>query len=99
AAIWRDRDQIDRRLADAGARARLRADLLDLAILWADLRVELADESARPEAHREALRTLAEAEADWGPSPVLAQERRFHAEAIGRREDKARSDAGLAPRT
>jgi serine/threonine protein kinase len=99
AEIWRAREQIDRRLADEAARARLRADLLDLAILWADLRVALADESARPEAHREALRTLAEAEADWGPSPVLSQERRFHAEAIGRREDTARPDAGPAPRT
>jgi serine/threonine protein kinase len=99
AEIWCAREQIDRRLADGGARARLRADLLDLAILWADLRVELADEAARPEAHREALRTLAEAEADWGPSPVLSEERRLHAEAIGRREGAATPDAAMAPRT
>jgi eukaryotic-like serine/threonine-protein kinase len=99
AEMWRARKQIDRRLADEGTQARLRADLLDLAILWADLRVELADEAARPAAHREALRTLAEAEADWGPSPVLSQERRFHSEAIGRREDPSQPDAGMAPRT
>jgi serine/threonine protein kinase len=102
AAIWRARGQIDRTLADVAderARSRLRADLLDLAILWAELRVELADESGRPEAHRQALRTLAEAEADWGPSPVLSQERRFHAEAVGRREAAASRDAGMAPRT
>ena len=79
--------------------ARLRTDLLDLAILWADLRVELAGEAMRPEAHREALRTLAEAEADWGPSVVLTQERRFHAEAIGGRDDAAPQADGMAPRT
>jgi serine/threonine protein kinase len=99
AQIWRVRKHIDGRLADQETRARLRADLLDLAILWADLRVELADEAARPEAHEEALKTLTQAEADWGPSPVLSQERRFHSEAIGRREDTARPDAGIAPRT
>ena len=30
---------------------------------------------------------------------MLSQERRFHAEAIGRREDAATRDAGMAPRT
>ena len=99
ADIWRARGQIDRSPADEAARARLRVDLLDLAILWAHLRVELADVAARPGMHREALRTLDEAEADWGPSPVLSLERRMHAEAIGRREGAAPRDAGLAPRT
>jgi tetratricopeptide (TPR) repeat protein len=99
AEIWRARAQIDLRLADEGVRACQRADLLDLGILWADLRVELADQATRPDAHREALQTLAEAEADWGPSPVLSQERRFHCEAIGRRDDKAHPDIAMAPRT
>jgi eukaryotic-like serine/threonine-protein kinase len=99
AQIWRLRKQIDGRLGDEGTRASLRADLLDLAILWADLRVELADLAARPEAHEQALKTLAQAEADWGPSPVLSQERRFHSEAIGRREDITQPDAAIAPRT
>jgi serine/threonine protein kinase len=102
AEFWRARNQIDRQLADEGdaaARDRLRADLLDLAILWADLRVELAEEAARPAAHREALRTLARAEADWGPSPVLSQERRFHAEAIGQSEGAEPQAGGLVPRT
>ncbi|QEH32232.1 Serine/threonine-protein kinase Pkn1 [Aquisphaera giovannonii] len=101
AAIWRARGRIRRQFAedaDEESRARLRADLLDLAILWADLRVELADEPLRPEAHREAMRTLAEAEAEAGPSPVLSEERRFHAEAIGLREPPSR-DCGTPPRT
>ncbi len=102
AEIWRTRGQIARQLttaADEGTRTRLRSDLLDLAILWADLRVELADDAVRPEAHREALRTLAEAEADFGKSPVLSHERRFHAEAIGRRDDAASRANGMGPRT
>jgi eukaryotic-like serine/threonine-protein kinase len=99
AQIWHVRKHIDGRLADEETRARLRADLLDLAILWAELRIELADEAARPQAHADALRTLDQAEADWGPSPVLSQERHFHYVAIGQREHTARPDAGIAPRT
>jgi eukaryotic-like serine/threonine-protein kinase len=99
AQIWHVRKHIDGRLADEETRARLRADLLDLAILWAELRIELADKAARPQAHADALRTLDQAEADWGPSPVLSQERRFHSAAIGGREQTARPDAGIAPRT
>jgi serine/threonine protein kinase len=102
AAIWGAREHLDRQLAeeaDEPSRARLRSDLLDLAILWANLRVELAGEAVRPEAHREALRTLADAEADWGPSPVLSQERRFHAEALGGRDDPATPAHAMAPRT
>ncbi len=59
----------------------------------------MADEAARPEAHRDALRTLARAEADWGPSPVLSQERRFHAEAIGLGEEAVPRVDGIVPRT
>jgi eukaryotic-like serine/threonine-protein kinase len=99
AQIWRVRKHIDVRLADEATRARLHVDLLDMAILWAELRVELAGEAARPQAHEDALRTLAQAEADWGSSPVLAQERRFHSEAIGRRADTAEPDADITPRT
>ena len=52
-----------------------------------------------PRAHRKALRTLAEAVADFGKSPVLLQERRFHAEAIGQRDDAASRANGMGPRT
>src|SRR5262249_50675966 len=76
--------------------------LLDLAILWADLRVELADEAGRHQARRDALRSLDRAEADWGPSPVLLQEQRFHAAAIGQADRAAAAGkraAGMSPRT
>ena len=99
AEIWHARKYIDYRLADQETRARLRTDLLDLAILWAELRVEFADVAARPQAHADALRTLNQAEADWGPSPVLSQELRFHSDAIGRRENAGHPDAGIVPRT
>jgi serine/threonine protein kinase len=61
---------------------RLRTDLLDLGILWADLRVRLAPEG-EAKARRNALRTLDDAERMFGASPVLARERRRHAEALG----------------
>src|SRR5262249_8513646 len=78
-----------------------RTDLLDLGILWADLRVRLASGS-RAAARREALQTLDEAERLFGPSPVLALERQAYAEALVRTDlarAAARSRAELAPRT
>jgi serine/threonine protein kinase/Tfp pilus assembly protein PilF len=75
---WGQRDRLlDSAGADLGAdrEARLRADLLDLAILWADLRARLAPEMAKEEARLEAVRLLEEAEALFGPSPTLARAR------------------------
>jgi tetratricopeptide (TPR) repeat protein len=54
----------------------LRRDLLDVAVLWSDCRVRLAAPAEADDARRQALRTLAEAEALLGPSPVLRRERR-----------------------
>jgi tetratricopeptide (TPR) repeat protein len=52
------------------------ADLLDLALLWADLRVRLGrDPAERKRARREAVRLLDEARAELGPSLALCQER------------------------
>jgi tetratricopeptide (TPR) repeat protein len=86
---------------DEGLLQRLRIDFLDLAILWSDLRVRLAAGS-EPHARRDALRTLDEAERLFGASPVVARERRCHAEALGLTElarAAARFQAQLAPRT
>ena len=102
AEIWRAREQIDRQLAEEADEAARRASA-PICSTWPSCGRTCASSSptrpCAPEAHREALRTLAEAEADWGPSPVLSQERRFHAEAIGRREDAAPRADGMAPRT
>ena len=101
---WEARERILAQLGGgldpAGAR-RLRTDFLDLAILWADLRVRLAAGS-QAEARRDALQTLDEAERLFGASPVLARERQSHAEALGLTEvarAAARCRAGLAPQT
>jgi len=78
--FWANRGVIVGRL-DAAAKAasqHLRDDLLDLAILWADLMVRLAPAAERDSARQEALTVLAQAEALCGPSPVLDQERRLH---------------------
>jgi serine/threonine protein kinase len=101
---WESRGRILAQLAGAlepGIEERLRTDFLDLGILWADLRVRLARGDVA-EARREALRTLDEAEHLFGASPVLARERRCHAEALGLADlarEAARRQAELAPRT
>jgi serine/threonine protein kinase len=91
---WEARERILAHLDEAldpKIAERLRTDLLDLGILWADLRVRLAL-GGEAEARRDALRTLDEAERLFGASPVLATERRCHAEALGL-TDLARSAA------
>jgi serine/threonine protein kinase len=78
--VWANRGRIAERL-DAGAgelEPMVRDDLLDLAILWADLQVRLAPPAGKAEARRGALAVLAEAEALFGASPVLDAERRLH---------------------
>jgi tetratricopeptide (TPR) repeat protein len=83
--FWQTRATIVKELGAASApeHEQVRIDLLDLAILWTDLRVRLADESEANAVHREALDVLAEAEELFGPSCVLASETRTHATAIG----------------
>jgi serine/threonine protein kinase len=61
---------------------RLRIDLQDLGILWADISVRMAPGDP-DEARREALQTLDEAERLFGASAVLARERQSLAEALG----------------
>jgi serine/threonine protein kinase len=85
-AFWERRDAILDHLAsdlDPSIEQRVRIDLLDLAILWADLRVRLAPASQAPTARREALQILEQAEQLAGPSAVLYRERQTHAEALG----------------
>jgi serine/threonine protein kinase/tetratricopeptide (TPR) repeat protein len=81
---------------------QVRADLLDLAILWADLRVRQTDAGRAATAHREALELLDAAETLFGPSCVLCRERAGHARALGLTEQAqaaAQQEARLAPRT
>jgi tetratricopeptide (TPR) repeat protein len=68
---------------DAELEQSMRTDLLELAIVGADLRVRLASQGAVNETRREACRLLDQAEATCGPSPALNRERRAHAMALG----------------
>jgi tetratricopeptide (TPR) repeat protein len=62
---------------------RLATDLLDLAVLWADLRVRSAPTTDAQCARQESLRVLAEAESMFGSSPVLCRQRQAYGEALG----------------
>jgi serine/threonine protein kinase len=97
--FWRKRHRIRRRLGPdlpAEAERQIRADLLDLALLWSDLQVRVADDDVA--ARHEALRVLAEVEQEFGPSPVLYRERRLHAEKLNL-ADVARLAEAQAART
>jgi tetratricopeptide (TPR) repeat protein len=80
---------------------RSRDDLLDLAILSANLHVALAASAEASAARRDALDTFAEAEALLGPSRALYEERRIQALALGHAAVAAEAErkaAALAPR-
>lgn len=86
------------RLTDAEAAAlppeieeRVRIDMLELAVVWADFRVRFAPPVQREPARREALRVLDGARALGVASPALDRERRALAEALGARGDASRS--------
>jgi serine/threonine protein kinase/tetratricopeptide (TPR) repeat protein len=68
---------------EAAVEEQIRTDLLDLAILWANLRGRWARGDQVEEARRDALRILAKAEELLGPSAILAQERELYAEKLG----------------
>ena len=72
--IWQARGQIahvDRQQATAPMNRDLHDDLLDLAVLWSDLRAALVDHDTPAEARQAALEHLDEAERMCGPSGIL----------------------------
>lgn len=104
-AIWEQREFLRRQVhAEPGTERvqRLHADLIDLAILWTELRLRLAGTTEQPAQRQEALQTLAEAEALFGPSLLLCRQRQAIARAMGM-TDLARAAeeqaAKLPPRT
>ena len=81
---------------------RIRTDLLDLAILWADLHVHAAPRDQFGQSRRKALQILTQAEAELGSSVVLSRERQVYAEALGLVDEAHRAwnaAAQLEPRT
>jgi serine/threonine protein kinase/tetratricopeptide (TPR) repeat protein len=85
-AIWRNRDRLVQPRSDVGAAAideRTRTDLIDLVVLWTDLRGRYAPKAEAAEANREALQVLDEAETLLGNSPALDRSRAVCAAALG----------------
>jgi serine/threonine protein kinase/Flp pilus assembly protein TadD len=85
--IWEQRAALKERLtsgAAANAAADVKADLLDLAILWTDLSVRLAAPDAVLRERQRAQEVLREAEELFGTSVVLTLARQEHATALGR---------------
>jgi serine/threonine protein kinase/tetratricopeptide (TPR) repeat protein len=78
---------------------QVRTDLLDLVLVWADVRVHYAATSGQDQARKDALRILDEAEAMLGPSPSLSRERRAHASALGQAPCGASSEAAFPTRS
>jgi serine/threonine protein kinase/Tfp pilus assembly protein PilF len=103
--LWEIRDQITDNgylPLDSDIEQRIQWDMLDLAVLFTHLRVRLAPAEQIQIAHQEALQVLDQAEAIFGPSPVLYRERQTHAEALGWKEHAQSATERalhLAPRT
>jgi serine/threonine protein kinase/tetratricopeptide (TPR) repeat protein len=98
--FWERAGQIVRRLAPRAGAAegdQVRTDLLDLAVLWTNLRVRLAEKGGENAARREALTILDRAETLFGQSCVLDRERQAHETALGL--TPARPPAADPPRT
>jgi tetratricopeptide (TPR) repeat protein len=104
-SLWDKRDLIVQHLASQPASPReeqVRIDLLDLAIVWANLQVRSAPHDPLPKARQRALAILAQAEEFLGPSCVLYQERQLQARASGLTdlaEASERQASQLVPRT
>jgi tetratricopeptide (TPR) repeat protein len=103
-SLWEQRERIVERLCrqtDHELDQQVKSDLLDLAILWADLHARAVPASDARASRAEALAVLAEAEALLGPSCVLARERLMHALVVAQPEIVAaatRQCAELPPR-
>jgi serine/threonine protein kinase len=91
--LWKEREWLLGKgdvILEESIEQSLRADLLDLPLLAAHLRARLVPPQQTHQAHKEALDLLAQAEALFGRSGVLARHQWAHAQALG--------DAALAQR-
>lgn len=96
--IWEARERIIRRdglPTSTEASAQLDADLLELAVLWARLKVRLMSEPEKLPAQSEALGVLEEARSLWGDSLTLCLAR----EELGPPTGRASAASGAVPST
>ena len=78
-SIWEARDALVRPAGpalDHEAEERIKTDLIELVLVWADLRVQLASAAESDAARRDAARLLDDAEATFGPGLALDGRRR-----------------------
>ena len=88
-AIWEGREQLFRPHASGDEQPfdeRTRRDLMDLIVLWADLRGRYPRGGEGSEGTREVLRVLTQAETLLGSSPSLERQRRACARGSGLEE-------------
>jgi tetratricopeptide (TPR) repeat protein len=98
--VWQEREWFASRQGksrESDFDEQVRADLLDLAIVYANLRVRLQTRSEAA-ARQDALAILAEAERTCGTSCVLDMERKLHAVALGQVELAKQSERLAASR-
>jgi serine/threonine protein kinase/Flp pilus assembly protein TadD len=101
-SFWEKRDLIIKRLAlepTPELKQQFQNDLLDLAILWTQLRERLAQVGEIDAVYQEALEVLAQAETTFGPSGVIFLERQRLAGTLGLTEiaREAARQASLHP--
>jgi tetratricopeptide (TPR) repeat protein len=98
-ALWQTRERVlslhPGGAEDASAR-QVRTDLLDLAVIWVDLRLRLAPGHLLETERRDALQVLAEAETLFGRNRVLLWKQRELARALGLVRVAGVADAVLA---
>lgn len=102
-AVWNNRSRVLTLAQESGDRGQqTRTDLLDLAILWAELHVYLAPQDAQKQACQDALDVLAVAEEELGASIVLNLERHSYAKVLGKAteaQEAATAAARMSPDT
>jgi tetratricopeptide (TPR) repeat protein len=84
--IWGQRDHLLNVASERGAEAsrEVKTDLVELAAVWADLRIRFAASADQEKAQREVLTVLDEARASCGPSLAIDLRREPLARALGR---------------
>ena len=93
--FWNNRDAILATLKpglDPELEEQLRFDLLDLAVLWSDVRVRVAKARDIRAVHERAIEVLNEAERLFGPRCILYLALQEHARALGRVQEARRNE-------
>jgi tetratricopeptide (TPR) repeat protein len=93
AALWRKRAELLDRL---GPQAK--NDLLDVVLLWTDVRLRLALPTEQEDVRRDALVVLGQAEELLGPSHVLYRQMELLAASLEKKEEAATAAAKAAAR-